>query len=364
MNRGVVIVAIIFWLSFRLHAPGRISLGHECEENLSALYLKGPTHAFIDALWNVQGSKTGVSIFERHPFLYLAANGDTTRLPHVFKEEMYQLHNLNYDVQFSSLDIFNVQNIVYKFYSSIQPNDRFLFYVNEPGIKYIGAAEIIEAQLDADPETERIVRTRNSLYSSYYFYDSNSYNWNFAGTVTLMDDYNCGIDFSLEGLAGLCSMDHSYGYGQFNTEYYSLENGVLHPNFKIDGECYGYLNNDATSEYSYHALSELTMINSDNYFVEFKVVLFNCDENLCDTCIRINEQKFTYTLSRSFGGPFRPDKENAAFTASHCAEGCDSTYFSTEAYANTEAIRLKEHGDERQKELLRNFVCDSAFAFK
>jgi hypothetical protein len=363
MRGGLIIVGIIFWISVRFEFPEQLARGGECQVSQSGRYLNRDYTTVFAGLINKGGDIPATfSILRKYPLYYFATEYDTFRLTNFTDDSFEPLQHIDFDKTFPTLDVFNKESIRSMLSQHWDSTDRFLMEVHEDGFNYIGAGKIIEAQLDFDPEAERIVQFNNEWFHSYLFYESYGSYWQFLKAIHVYDTGgNNEPDFSLDGFIGLKVWSHGTFQSSVDKTYYRVNHGQLEAAFCVNTSAYqGMLYYTDSTWIGIRSEAELLLVNSSETLVEHAIRIYSYNHVL-DSNEVFYEENVTYTLKEQAGGNFLPDKTNSGFNQSF---NSDSTYFFPEAYAYEELRRLKENGNAKQREILKNFVHDSTATFR
>ncbi len=364
MRAGLIIVGIVFWFCVSWSPLGELAWRKGCEAAQSRRYLNGEYTSVFNGLLNRgEGMKATFSILKQKPFYYFATESDTVRLKGFNDDSFHPLNRIDFEMTFSSFDIYDEQSIRYMLNYSWEPSDRFLMEVRDETFHYVAAAKIVEAQLDFDPETERIVYVNDGWIHTYIFYEAYGSYWQHAGTVSVIDHsgYN-EPDLSLPGFVALTQWSHGTYQSAIDKNYYRLLNGRLEEAFSINASAFqGIMYYIDSIHVGVTSETELVFVNASETFVEhhIKVFAYSPEQDSIEHIIK--EEIVTYSLMANSEGKFLPNKTNIGFNYDDYR---DSTYFFPEAYAYEELRKMKDNGSAKQKELLKDFVYDSTATFR
>lgn len=357
---------VIFFIAEMGNPKGLITSAGSCRESCSQKYIDAPFTSVFDVLLNSAGTtNTTVSVLEKKPLLYFAANDDTVRLSGISREGIASLQHIDLSVSFPTLKVFNAASIPAQFAQQWQANLRVLMEVQDEDLHYVGAAAIVEAQLDDDPELERIVQVEQGWFHTYLFYNRQESGWLLAGQVSMPNNGALETpDLSLPGFAGLTTYAHGTGMGVLDNTYYTLQAGQLTECFTINKSVRSYLCGLISGPaFVLETQATPLLVNASEIFVEH-TIRCNKETPQSPAVEMAFEETIAYSLLRQPDGRFLPDKPLNGFNALCIDSTCDSTYFFPEAYAYERLRVLKDRGNARQRKLLKDFEYSSTTEFR
>lgn len=234
----------------------------------------------------------------------------------------------------------------------------WLVAASGPAEMEITLGAVTLAQLDDDPELERILGTSWGFEQRYNVFDNRAGIWKNIGSFGLSNsDAFREIDLSLPGHFGGDIWVHACGFGVTARQYFRILNDTVVSSLRVENSIvHNYFSSLIPEVEVYVEANSTNHISGNTITCNYKISLEAISH--ADTALAYRQMETPLTIHYDKKGDlyvlreseFRPD------TAT-------TNYFNIDIYVQKRLLYLQKNGTPNQKELLHNFKYDGNYVY-